>query len=463
MINYYAELSLDETSSSTTLREKIALQRYQWQARASRAGSVGDKARRKIEIIDKALQTFEDDGARDRYDEALLREKLGTGATKTEIDWVDRSWSYYFMSELGPAEIAARNARNLKPPSPSPYVVSAWIEIAYYEADEKVFDLTSNQRKQHLENAQKYVDEAFVLDELGNDTTEVHHVRGVVAFLKGQNEKALRSYERALKTAIDTEAKVINWRIMRIQLRNQQYEEACATAFDVLSAANSVSEAQLRDFLIDTKSAFDGYTFNLSQTNISHLIQLVNEHSLSPFVKFSLLNYLEDRKTLGRERDNEMQRIENRIQVLKSRIQELVSTEDGLSRAIEKMKTIKEPGPEPHFAYYTTLFLTTPTLALIIALPLAILNPETVNDEAISWIGSLMIIVSIGAARIFYTVKRYKQWSKENEKYVDTQQAIVRMQNDAENAGSNRMQIVHELESLSRQLDALQASCNSGA
>lgn len=463
MINYYAELSLDETSSSATLREKIALQRYQWQARASRAGSVGDKARRKIEIIDKALQTFEDDEARDRYDEALLREKLGTGATKTEIDWVDRSWSYYFMSELGPAEIAARNARNLKPPSPSPYVVSAWIEIAYYEADEKVFDLTSNQRKQHLENAQKYVDEAFVLDELGNDTTEVHHVRGVVAFLKGQNEKALRSYERALKTAIDTEAKVINWRIMRIQLRNQQYEEACATAFDVLSAANSVSEAQLRDFLIDTKSAFDGYTFNLSQTNISHLIQLVNEHSLSLFVKFSLLNYLEDRKTLGRERDNEIQRIENRIQVLKSRIQELVFTEDGLSRAIEKMKTIKEPGPEPHFASFTALFLTIPTLALIITLPLAILNPETVNDEAISLIGSLMIIVSIGAARIFYTVKRYKQWSKENEKYVDTQQAIVRMQNDAENARSNRMQIVHELESLSRQLDALQASCNSGA
>lgn len=336
MINYYAELSLDETSSSATLREKIALQRYQWQARASRAGSVGDKARRKIEIIDKALQTFEDDEARDRYDEALLREKLGTGATKTEIDWVDRSWSYYFMSELGPAEIAARNARNLKPPSPSPYVVSAWIEIAYYEADEKVFDLTSNQRKQHLENAQKYVDEAFVLDELGNDTTEVHHVRGVVAFLKGQNEKALRSYERALKTAIDTEAKVINWRIMHIQLRNQQYEEACATAFDVLSAANSVSEAQLRDFLIDTKSAFDGYTFNLSQTKILHLIQLVNEHSLSLFVKSSLLNYLEDRKTLGRERDNEMQRIENRIQVLKSRVPELVSTEDGLRHAIKK-------------------------------------------------------------------------------------------------------------------------------
>lgn len=126
------------------------------------------------------------------------------------------------------------------------------------------------------------------------------------------------------------------------------------------------------------------------------------------------------------------------------------------------MKTIKEPGPKPEFAFFTALFVFVTTPPLIFIYLMAIIHSEPFDSGAIFSIALYLIIDLSGIARVLYTIQKSKQWTKENEKYIASQQAIERMQNDAENARSNRMQIVNELEGLSRQLHSLQVSCNPG-
>lgn len=279
MNNYYIELSLDETLSSAELRDKLQIQRYQWEARASRAGSGSEKARRKIEVIDEALQVFENDDKRDAYDIELLRARKHDAGDKVEVDWLDRAWSYYFMGEYGPAEIAARNARSSAAESPSPYVVSAWIEIALYEAVQGDGPKSDSKRSQRRKNARAYADEALVLDELSEDTAEVHHVRGVVFELERSMDKALRSYARALKTAEGAEKSVIQWRIMRVQLSINHVQDACESASELLAGTKDVAPDQKNMFFSDCRKVFDAYAVDAEK--LDQLIALFGGESFS--------------------------------------------------------------------------------------------------------------------------------------------------------------------------------------
>lgn len=293
MINYYTELSLDETKTTAELREKIEIQRYQWEQRAARAGSGAEKAKRKIELISEALRVFENDGTRDDYDIALLRTRSSHNPDNVEIDWLDRAWSYYFMSEYGPAEIAARNARSKNDQSPSPYVVSAWIEIAKHDAvSTDYLDVQAkSQRKQHLQNAQRFTDEALVLDEMAQDSTEVHHVRGVVLALLGETDKASRSFERALKTAIGADKAIIQWRMMRIQLGENHSYEACQTAASLLCSAEIVSPDQLRIFIEETKTAIRSYAFDIGRCD--YLLKLFDQDSIPSAARNEVLGIIQ--------------------------------------------------------------------------------------------------------------------------------------------------------------------------
>lgn len=292
MNNYYIELSLDETLSSAELRDKLQIQRYQWEARASRAGSGSEKAKRKIEVIDEALQVFEDDDKRDAYDIELLRARKHDAGDKVEVDWLDRAWSYYFMGEYGPAEIAARNARSSAAQSPSPYVVSAWIEIALYEAVQGDGSRSDSKRSQRRKNARAYADEALVLDELSEDTAEVHHVRGVVFELERSMDKALRSYARALKTAEGAEKSVIQWRIMRVQLSINHVQDACESAAELLAGIRDVAPDQKSVFISDCRKVFDAYAVNIWKLN--YLTALFGGDSLPDGVKEELVGHFDE-------------------------------------------------------------------------------------------------------------------------------------------------------------------------
>lgn len=323
MNNYYIELSLDETLNSAELRDKLQIQRYQWEARASRAGSGSEKAKRKIEVIDEALQVFEDDDKRDAYDIELLRARKHDAGDKAEVDWLDRAWSYYFMGEYGPAEIAARNARSSAAQSPSPYVVSAWIEIALYEAIQGDGSKSDSKRSQRRKNARAYADEALVLDELSEDTAEVHHVRGVVFELERSMDKALRSYARALKTAEGAEKSVIQWRIMRVQLSVNHVKDACESASKVLAGIRDVAPDQKSVFISDCRKVFDAYASNFEKLN--YLTALFGGDSLPDGVKEELVGHFDEvRRRLNAQseiQDRKIHKLEQK-KVLEGRLDE---------------------------------------------------------------------------------------------------------------------------------------------
>lgn len=289
MINYYTELSLDEMLSTEELRERIEIQRFQWEQRAARAGRGGEKAKSKLEVIAQALNVFANDDARDDYDIALLRARGTDAGEEVEIDWLDRAWSYLFMSEFGAAEIAARNARSTSDKSPSPFVVSAWIEIQLYEC--RVWDRES---EQHLKNARRYVDEALVLDELAEDTAEVHHVRGKVFHLERDYDKAIRSYERALKTSTGAERAEIQWRIMLVQLDQHRVYDACKTAIQVLRASEVVSPSQLDTYIADSYRAIKAYGNGVSKCD--ELTALFDDELIPEKTKKRLLPQLSERR-----------------------------------------------------------------------------------------------------------------------------------------------------------------------
>lgn len=188
-VNYYEVFGWDRDSSLEELKSKLRVLKMSWQSRASRAGNHSEQARETLEQLKGAEQVFSDDDERDRYDRSLRRSATSTATAEPVTDWNIKAWNYYFNEDDGAAGVAARKAKEIAPNDALVYVVSAWINI----------------REGEVRQAKRDSDEAFVLDDLGEDTADVHHVRGFVFFLNGDHSRAMQSYDRALAKASEGE------------------------------------------------------------------------------------------------------------------------------------------------------------------------------------------------------------------------------------------------------------------
>ena len=180
-VDFYDELGLNRDDSIQQIREALGLQKPEWASKRGRAGEKGQAARERLKLIEAAEIVFADEDSREAYDRSLVRKPTTSIAEDARIDWLGRSWSYYFVQDYGAAGVAARKAREQATDDPMPYVVSAWVNLA----------------EQELRRAKQDVDEAFVLDELGEDTADVQQVRGAVFFEQAVYDRAIQSFDRA--------------------------------------------------------------------------------------------------------------------------------------------------------------------------------------------------------------------------------------------------------------------------
>lgn len=184
-VDYYKELNIDRDLSVSELQTKIQELKAQWGMRAALVGRRGEEARKVLSLLDDAAQVFADEDSKDRYDRDLRSH--GTTEDEENVNWVQRAWTYYFAKDYGPARVAARKARQHNSDDPTAYVVSAWIELAENE----------------VKRAEEYASEAYVLDELNEDTFDVHQVRGATLFNTGKIERSIEAFNRALTRAPD--------------------------------------------------------------------------------------------------------------------------------------------------------------------------------------------------------------------------------------------------------------------
>lgn len=218
-INFYDELGLDRDDTVERIQEALGLQKPQWQSKAGRPGERGDKARERIQLIELAEAAFADEEAREAYDLKLRRAPVAPTAEEASIDWLSRAWSYYFVKDFGAAAVAARKAREQSPDDPMPYVVSSWVNLA----------------EDNLRRAKEAADEAFVLDDLSEDTADVQHVRGVVFYNQYSYDRAIQSYERAFAKAGDYEKADLLRRKAWAHEYQEQGDEALACGLDGLA------------------------------------------------------------------------------------------------------------------------------------------------------------------------------------------------------------------------------------
>lgn len=218
-VDLYDKLRLDRGLSTEEIRGELRSLRLGWGAKAQRAGSTGEQARETLALIDRAESVFADDYARKLYDRSLQRKESGEEAPPEPVNWLGRAWNYYFQQDEGAAGVAARKAREQDSESAMAFVVSAWVSLM----------------QDDLREAKRDADEAFVLDELGEDTADVHHVRGVVFYLNRDFERALKSYDRALAKASKLEAPEILWRKALVWEELKRYRAMYDECFKGLS------------------------------------------------------------------------------------------------------------------------------------------------------------------------------------------------------------------------------------
>ncbi len=246
LVDFYDLLGIDRDLSTATIRENLADERVGWASKAARASSKGDEARERIALIDEAAAAFADDDAREQYELALAAQRrqlpeLSEEEKEEKIDWLVRAWSYYFRRDDGPAMVAARKAREQDPNDAMGFVVSSWVNL----------------RDNEIKRAKQDADEAFVLDELGEDTTDVHHVRGAVQAALNDHERAVTSYDRALaKTSGAEQIEILMRRadsltaLRRDSEAQQSCQEAYATRGDLREPLTSMlHETSVRSVL----------------------------------------------------------------------------------------------------------------------------------------------------------------------------------------------------------------------
>ncbi len=165
------------------------------------------------------------------------RRQLGAAPSsedETKVDWVARAWNYYFSEDYGPASVSARKARQHDGDDPTAYVVSAWIEMA--DGDSR--------------RAEEYASEAYVLDEQGDDTVEVHEVRGATFIANEKYEKAISSLERALKRAPEPYKPEIYARMAQAQIALGNAQSGWNSCLSGLSLHGLKAQPVIRERLI---------------------------------------------------------------------------------------------------------------------------------------------------------------------------------------------------------------------
>jgi len=226
VVNFYGELGLDRTWSVEQLRAKLGKLQLHWKRRASLAGKHGEEARERLSVIEAALGTFVDEDAKERYDH-LLRH-ADTVVADDAVNWVARAWTYYFAEDYDAATVAARKARGQGPGDPAAYVVSAWIELAQYEAqraaNQNPWEETPTERG-FMERAAEYASEAYVLDGGGDDTFEVQEVRGAAFCALEQYGRAIGAFKKALAHAQSSQLSGVYLRLARAQYQLVRYDD----------------------------------------------------------------------------------------------------------------------------------------------------------------------------------------------------------------------------------------------
>jgi hypothetical protein len=226
VVDYYQELNLDKDDATPDIQVQLNKIRMQWRQRASLNGSRGEEARAKLKMIENASNVFSNEDSRDAYDRSL---RALPEVTEQDIDWIGRAWTYYFADDPGAASIAARKARNEHGDDPNAHVISAWIELA----------------EENWREAKHYADEAYVLDELGEDTVDVYRVRGVTFYFTKKYEKGIECFQRALAKAPREMVPDIAFRMAGCYIKMEQYTRAIDICVEGLKADSDMDSVTL--------------------------------------------------------------------------------------------------------------------------------------------------------------------------------------------------------------------------
>ena len=226
VVDYYQELNLDKDDATPDIQVQLNKIRMQWRQRASLNGSRGEEARAKLKMIENASNVFSNEDSRDAYDRSL---RALPEVPEQDIDWIGRAWTYYFADDPGAASIAARKARNEHSDDPNAHVISAWIELA----------------EENWREAKHYADEAYVLDELGEDTVDVYRVRGVTFYFTKKYEKGIECFQRALAKAPREMVPDIAFRMAGCYIKMEQYTRAIDICIEGLKADSDMDSVTL--------------------------------------------------------------------------------------------------------------------------------------------------------------------------------------------------------------------------
>lgn len=228
IINYYDALGIDRNLTTQDILKNLDTLVISWAAKAARAGSRSEDARNMIALAEQAQIVFKDDESREQYDLSLRKAGTPTETEEATVDWTIKAWNYYMQGDNGAAMVACRKAKEQSPNDPMTFVVSAWVKL--------------NEMDQ-LRQAKDDADEAFVLDELSADTTDVHHVRGYVYYLLGpdNDDRAIQSYDRALAVASPNEKPEILLRKSWVYARKNSNSQAYDCAMEALTSGAVLS------------------------------------------------------------------------------------------------------------------------------------------------------------------------------------------------------------------------------
>ena len=390
VVNFYTELGLDRTWAVDQLQAKLQKLKLHWGRRASLAGKHGDEARERLSVIEAALNTFSDEDAKERYDYRLRH--ADSVVSDDEVNWVARAWTYYFAEDYDAAVVAARKARERGSSDPAAYVVSAWIELAQYQA----------------ERALEYASEAYVLDENGDNAFEVQEVRGVVFYAMEKYDRAIEAFKKAADTASSTQKPGVYLRLARAQTQRSRHKEALLSCLAGLQEGNDgQTENELVQHACKSMKKAEWYSSSSKETprqQAKSLRDLIEGFSLSQSVKQRLINYLEV----------------------------LITREDKMRELSYIEARMKEPKMEnrsnPDFPIYTTMIVLSPFILMLVPLSLAILTGTSIsfsNSNLSSDTGFIMTLKGYFALLIFaflrfcvYFLKKLK-YNGAKRKYQD--------------------------------------------
>ncbi len=246
VVDYYQELNLDKDDATPDIQVQLNKIRMQWRQRASLNGSRGEEARAKLKMIENASNVFSNEDSRDAYDRSL---RALPEVAEQDIDWIGRAWTYYFADDPGAASIAARKARNEHGDDPNAHVISAWIELA----------------EENWREAKHYADEAYVLDELGEDTVDVYRVRGVTFYFTKRYEKGIECFQRALTKAPREMIPDIAFRMAACYVEMKQYTRAIDICVEGLKADPDMDSATLLAVSQNCCEAIEKHCYDMNE------------------------------------------------------------------------------------------------------------------------------------------------------------------------------------------------------